>query len=369
MIALVDLPPPIHGMSLINKKMIEFFGEKDSFVLINTVPSFLSYFFKYRFWVFLKFFFFLYTMFVFLIHLFSKKHAIVYRPINGGKGKIFDLCYLLFARIFNLEIVIHHHSYSYITKYSRIFSLIVKLTNKNVTHVFLSAAMKEKIISLYDINLKNSFIVSNVAFFDFNENNLFSGFMHMNKKLTVGYLSNISCDKGIDLFCDLCVLMINEGIEFSAHIAGPFVNDSAKVIVNDVCNKYDCIKYFGALYGNAKADFFKNIDVFAFPSKYINEAEPLVLYEALQYGSFIVGSRQGSMQEVINKVDGVSFSIDGWADNAFKYIKTNYDSLLKHDKRLASSKVSYLSNVANVELSYLLKWISDAEIRSVQNAS
>lgn len=114
---------------------------------------------------------------------------------------------------------------------------------------------------------------------------------------------------------------------------------------------------------------FKNIDVFAFPSKYINEAEPLVLYEALQYGSFIVGSRQGSMQEVINKVDGVSFSIDGWADNAFKYIKTNHDSLLKHDKRLASSKVSYLSNVANVELSYLLKWISDAEIRSVQNAS
>lgn len=61
-------------------------------------------------------------------------------------------------------------------------------------------------------------------------------------------------NSGIDLFCDLCVLMINEGRSFQP-ILGPFVNDSAKVIVNDVCNKYDCIKYFGALYGNAKADF------------------------------------------------------------------------------------------------------------------
>jgi glycosyltransferase involved in cell wall biosynthesis len=78
------------------------------------------------------------------------------------------------------------------------------------------------------------------------------------------------------------------------------------------------MKYLSSVYGENKKNYFSNLDVFIFPSIYKNEAEPLVIYEAAQYGSIIIGSEIGCMKEVIKSLNGLSYPISD--QNKDKYI-------------------------------------------------
>ncbi|MGY3412382.1 glycosyltransferase involved in cell wall biosynthesis [Bradyrhizobium sp. GM5.1] len=45
--------------------------------------------------------------------------------------------------------------------------------------------------------------------------------------------------------------------------------------------------------GKEKCDFYRSIDVFAFPTTYINEAQPTVVYEALTAGIPVIAYGRG----------------------------------------------------------------------------
>ncbi|MCG3024525.1 glycosyltransferase, partial [Escherichia coli] len=70
------------------------------------------------------------------------------------------------------------------------------------------------------------------------------------------------------------------------------------------------VKYFGPVYGEDKTRFLNDLDVFIFPSRYYNEAEPLVVYEAAASGNYVIGSEVGSMKEAIQKVHGFSYPLN-----------------------------------------------------------
>ncbi|WP_404655178.1 hypothetical protein, partial [Raoultella ornithinolytica] len=92
MIFLVNLPPPLHGMSYINLQMLELAKEnKIKIEMINTAPSgkLISSNFKKAIMhasLLLKYL---------NVLMNSKDETTIYRPINGGKGQLIDICYLL----------------------------------------------------------------------------------------------------------------------------------------------------------------------------------------------------------------------------------------------------------------------------------
>lgn len=303
----MDLPEPVHGMSNVNfavKASIEGRGVKP--LVINTAPSYASCFFNTRFWPFIKFFHSFFCVLRLFVVFCGSRSKVLYRPINGGKGQIYDLAYLLVARLFASRIYIHHHSFDYLNSPTMLFRFLVILAGAGAEHIVLGEAMKKKLIDIYTINPSLVKVVSNLAYF---ESRAEAALSHSNK-LVIGHLANLCLEKGLRTFIEVCRDLELAGVEFHARLAGPLTSPCARAIVEGALRELDNLEYIGPVYGEQKSKFYRELDVFVFPSSYKNEAEPLVLYEAAQYGVYVCGTKRGCMEDVINKLGGDSFIDD-----------------------------------------------------------
>lgn len=355
MIILADLPPPIHGMANINKTFSDRLikANRNNCVLINSIPSFASRYFNTRFWIPIKVVHSILVISKVLIHLSNPKHKLVYRPINGGKGQLFDIVYFVLFKLFRKKIYVHHHAFNYLNKKSIIFLLLCKIAGANSVHIVLGNAMKNKLIEVYSfLSEKNIRVLSNRAFFDLHDKTL----SNVGSSLTIGYLSNISIAKGISKYIDLCKDLKKSHPEYNFLAAGPFADDTSKKLINEAVTN-GIIEYRGPLYGKHKNHFFCELDIFVYPS--FNEAEPLVLYEAAQHGVLIVGSDPGCMNEVINLIGGASFSLDDFTNNAIDYILKSDNSILAKGQR----QNIFMTAVAHsrAELTSIIEEISEIE--------
>jgi glycosyltransferase involved in cell wall biosynthesis len=167
--------------------------------------------------------------------------------------------------------------------------------------------MGNLLCELYGISNDNIIVISNSAFF---ENSTQVGVAYMKEPvfISLGHLANLCVEKGLDDFIQVCKKLQDSGMEFEAKLAGPTINDQSKCVVEKACKEIPNLTYLGPVYGKQKSDFFRSIDIFIFPSKYKNEAEPLVLYEAAQYGALNIGTEVGCMKDVLAQLGGVSFS-------------------------------------------------------------
>jgi glycosyltransferase involved in cell wall biosynthesis len=59
------------------------------------------------------------------------------------------------------------------------------------------------------------------------------------------------------------------------------------------------IKYYGPVLGDAKKEFFAELNTFVFPTRYRNEAEPLVILEALMNGCPVVANNRGCIRSML----------------------------------------------------------------------
>jgi glycosyltransferase involved in cell wall biosynthesis len=314
MIFLVDLPKPVHGMSNVNLYISKLLRDKTNNIrVINTAPSFFYRFFGSKLWVVLKFIHFIYVFFNLLISLVQLRHGIVYRSISGGIGQIYDIFYALLIRVFGLRLIVHHHSFNYINSSSLLFYLFIKVCDqKKTSHVVLGDVMKTKLSKKYNIDFSSIMVVSNSAFYKANSDFLDKNVTFKQKNtLTLGHLANLSYEKGIEDFYLIAKGLKNMGVDLSVRLAGPTNDNSVKSLIDKMKSEFHDFLYYDGIYGEDKKRFFKNLDLFIFMSRYKNEAEPLVLYEAGEFGVVNIGSQAGCMKEVIEKLGGLSFCIQG----------------------------------------------------------
>ena len=299
---IVDLPPPVHGMSVINEKYINALPAS---AVINSAPSFLYKKSGSFYWYFFKF--------LIIINIFFKilkarmaGDKICYRSINGGRGQILDILIILFCRLFNIKLYIQHHSFAYLNCYSNLFRFLSFVAGKSAYHIVLGRAMKLGLIETYSIDSSNILIISNSIFFPTDNLEVSAS---RNSKVVLGHMANLTLEKGVGIFIDLCIELRTQGFDFNAVLAGPISGKG----VNEKISEFSAIsgfKYLGPLYGKAKEKFFSSLDFFIFPSTYINEAEPLVLYEATEYGAVIIVTDVGCLADVASSLGGYSFSVD-----------------------------------------------------------
>lgn len=113
----------------------------------------------------------------------------------------------------------------------------------------------------------------------------------------LGHLSNLDVAKGV-----LTVLDVFDELQrrqpggYRLEVAGPTGDPVVRRALADAAARHgDAFTYCGAVYGSAKQDFWRRCDVFVFPSAYRQEAEPLVMDEALAAGVHVVASAVGCL--------------------------------------------------------------------------
>ena len=227
-----------------------------------------------------------------LIRIVNAKRALpnatVYVVPDGGKGLLFSKIYVRLVTLMFPSLILHHRSYSYISVKSSMMAKIVSYAPQKTLHVLLDPTMKEKFIELYG-NRSPSIILSNAATCDVQPSPDFTNLKH---SVSIGFLSNMVEDKGFDVFTDAVLKLaqkVNPSTTFM--LAGRPIGVSNELRLIKLQNLLgNRLEYNGEIFGQEKSEFFKGCDIFILPTRFSQEAQPNVLYEAMAGGASIVST-------------------------------------------------------------------------------
>lgn len=320
-------PPPVHGSS---KNLLAITEEIEVLVDVKRIsisPSTLNRDIKYHCNKCLK-------VIKGLFQLFITKQDRVYTTADAGFGMFYTLFFILIVKLKKIDLVIHHRSFAYIDKENNLMKILYKLT-KNNCHVFLCSCMKDKYETLYG-KVKDVLIVSNAKQVEPATS------INMRKdSLKLGYLSNLTKEKGFDIFLDVFEELMVDGVDVEILIAGPASDSDSKTRLNKVLKKYSNVKYFGPVYGDDKIKFFSSLDVFVFPTDYKNEAQPNVLFEAMAYGNVILSTNKGCISSDISSKTGMVTDAHDFKDKTVLFLK----ALASNNELLAELKNNSLAEI------------------------
>lgn len=219
----------------------------------------------------------------------KRRASTCYIVPDGGIGIAFSAIYVGIARLFFDQVVIHHRNYSHIRNKSKFMRLLLTFAPKKTLHVFLDPDMLQSFRSAYNLKIRATY-VPNAATCDISP--MESAALVRDTKV-IAFLSNLTEEKGFDVVEETMVALgksLPESVSF--RIAGRPVDEvnlrRLERLKNDLGPRLD---YRGEVFGDAKAKFFEDVDVFLFPTRFAQEAQPNVLYEAMAAGCSIVTTR------------------------------------------------------------------------------
>ncbi len=293
-IAIGQLPPPLHGFSQATAGMISLLSEENTVTTCNIAPppgaGKRTRHFRKALRVLRA-----------CATLFRRRGAgVCYLGCEGGLGLAYTLLLVACARASGHPLYLHHHSFSYIDKPSILMRAILTIGGRRLTHVFLCEIMRERFSDTYPARMAAK-IVSNIAFVPPAAIAIEEA---EPRPLTIGMLSNLNREKGLRTFLELVAQARDAGITLRAILAGPTADsDDRAAIETAVKESGGPLDYRGPIHGEARNRFYRDIDVFVFPSTYANEAQPLVIFEAKAAGNAVIAFDRGCIRKQLDTTD------------------------------------------------------------------
>jgi glycosyltransferase involved in cell wall biosynthesis len=289
-------PPPVHGLSMANEAIAERLGGRARIVKFDTVGARVGSGWAGRLCrlgtglVVLRF----------AIMAAVRRPSSIYIGLSGGLGQLYDGMFALIGNLLHVRVFIHHHSFRYINKPSRVTRLVFHLAG-NATHIVLCPHMAARLKQLYPTSVRETLVLSNTALFPA----ALAGHPRVRggHPLTLGFLSNITRDKGVFVFFDVLSALDRRGLQVRAAVAGP-VADTIGSEFNAALIRYPQADYVGRVSGDEKRKFYESIDLLVFPSRYENEAEPLTVIEAIGFGVPVIASDKGCIPSTLRRGGG-----------------------------------------------------------------
>ena len=280
------LPPPINGQSIVMQHMVAEFQQHFAYVrVVNTAVGGATACRRP-----------LTKLWRSVAPILSARGADgIYIAVKAGSGMWLTAATAAFARLKGVPIFLHHHSYSYVLERKRKMAFLNQIAGSKATHIVLSRSMENGLRRVMP-EIGQMVVLGNAGLID-------RSLLELPLKadapgLVIGHLSNLGPDKGIDVVVDLAMALRWAGVRVRLVIGGPAVSEEALGHIDRAARELgDMFEYRGLLEGPAKLGFFNEITHFVFPSRYVHEAVPLVLYEALAAGVVCVATRRGAIAE------------------------------------------------------------------------
>ena len=361
-LCIMQLPPPIHGVTTMNNYLANSEILKNNFLLsiINLqFSNSINNLKKFSFYKVIKG---INYGFEIIKKLRQKKPQIVYLTlVPTGFAFYRDAYYVFLLKFFNTKIILHLHGKGIKenVKNSFIKAQFYKWVFKNTYVICLSDKLSFDIIDVYGIK---PYIVANgievQTYFKRSQQ------IRLNKIPQILYLSNFIKNKGILIFIDALNILKNKGFSFTARVVG--APNLTTQFLEDYIIKYNLtnhINLIGPLYGEDKFSEYKNADLFVFPTLF--EAFGLVNLEAMQFSLPVVSTFEGSIPDiVINNETG--FLVD--KENAIM-LADKIGILLKDEKlRISMGQKGYERFINNYTLSHFENNITET-FKDILNSS
>jgi len=305
LLAVLHLPPPIHGASMVGQYIKDSVLLNDTFetTFVNlttsaSIDDIGKGFFK-KLVPFFKLYFRVFNL------LLKNKYDLCYMTINA-KGVAFykEMIVVLIVKMFKVKIIYHYHNKGIKdSKGNWLNNILYKYQFRNAKAILLSPLLYDD-ISSYLPHSNVSFCPNGIV--ERKESTLKQFNKFKNTIPEILFLSNMMETKGVYCLLDACTLLHKKDFDFTVNFVGAesdiTANDfNAYVKKNDLQNK---AFYLGKKYGDEKNVFFENSNVFVLPTYYHNECFPLVILEAMSYGLSCISTNEGAIPEIID--DGIT---------------------------------------------------------------
>ncbi|WP_084191331.1 glycosyltransferase family 4 protein [Algiphilus aromaticivorans] len=284
------VPPPHNGMTAVSRKFVtelssqfstnEFLVSKPGFVRRELWPIYRQL-----------------AIFSKLIEALCKTKGPIYFVLDSNKGIWANLLLHLPLFMFSKRpLILHHHVFSYLNSRDARVGWISHLLGERAMHVVLCTCMQEKLQTLYP-GARNAIAIGNARFLNIETTHRESA--ALNK---LGFLGNISREKGVHVFMDTVRRLSVLGVTLEAEIAGPIADKSVWNDIEAFVNEApDSRSYIGPVYGGDKDRFLAGVDVLLFPSEYSNEAQPVTIFEGIASGMPVLATNIGCIPEQLPK--------------------------------------------------------------------
>lgn len=229
----------------------------------------------------------------------------LYLSISGGGGQVYEIAFLILARSFGMLPILHHHSFAYLDSRSRLASVLVRVAGRSAIHVTQSLRMAERLNELYHAERVHA--VSNAVFLV--NGKTLSPLLRSELRM-VGFISNITVEKGIFEFLELMAAAKTKNLPIKGKIAGPFQSPTLERVVSRHLATLENVEYVGPKYGADKEAFFAEIDTLVFPTSYANETEGIVNHEAMRHGIPVIAYGRGAIPEIVDNSCGLVVAPD-----------------------------------------------------------
>src|SRR5262249_34977172 len=140
----------------------------------------------------------------------------VYIAVNGGKGQYGDLLFATVARFLKARLVLHHHTFEYLTNPRLRSRFLAWCAGSTAVHVVLCGRMAEVLRNVYP-SVKRTIVMSNAALTPTP-----ARMIRKDRPLqAVGFIGSVTHEKGIDRFLALLNQLHARGSRVQGHVAGP----------------------------------------------------------------------------------------------------------------------------------------------------
>lgn len=286
------LPPPTHGMAVVNAQMVALLQRHCEVIIGNTSPESLNRGAVYHARKAVR----VLSIIARLPVARAQGTKSLYGSPDDGWGGIWTLAILLTARLLAMRVTLHYHSFRYLVKRSYLMAYIVRAAGASAKHVVLGGQMAQLFVDKYP-RARNIIIAENSVAFPPSK-----ALPDRTGELTLGILANLTAEKGALDFIATVAAALNEGLPITAVLAGPIADERVSRALDEAVTKYPGkVSFLGPVSGAEKERFFAEIDLFLFPTRYRTEAFPLVLMESLVRGVTVAAYDRGCIGQLVGQ--------------------------------------------------------------------
>lgn len=299
-LCITQLPPPVHGQSLINERVVnnEELNSKYEIIVIDakyskSIKEIGSGNFKKTF----KLIPIIYELVKLLI---TKNIKLVYFSIAPiGLPFLRDASLVFLVKLFRIKLLYHMHGLGVDNGASKnkFNYLLYHFVFNNTSAIIVSRLVET---DLNKVKLKKIYTISNGIKDQALGYKPRISATNLGSEINILFLSNFVANKGVFTFIDVVEILVSKGYNIKATMIGASYDidvEGIKLIAKNKGLKKH-INPVGAVFGNEKFTFISNTDIFLFPTKL--ELFGIVLLENMQFGIPIVASAIGSIPEILD---------------------------------------------------------------------
>ncbi|MBN2214927.1 MAG: glycosyltransferase family 4 protein [Bacteroidales bacterium] len=299
---ILKLPPPVTGATIMNKYIAESSLLRKNFKVILLGISYKDKIDDIRILSVKKIFTIISTCFKLIYKLIINNPDLIYFQISPHGIAFFrDLTYVLLIKFFNKPIIYHIHGKG-IQKFingSALKKRIYSYVFKNEWLICLANSLTYDINGIFN---KEPYIVNNAI-----PNSLLDiDIKKNNSTLNLLFISNLLLSKGIYAYISSLEILnkLRNNIKFKGLIVGKVVEVTEEMLNEKIYNAglAGMVEYFGPKYDNEKLNTLIYSDILVYPT--YNDAWPLVILEAMQFGLPVIATKEGAIPEIVD--DGVT---------------------------------------------------------------